>query len=372
MQFGNNLQACAHHLGAVLSTNFKKSSLIVAIGTLLAGAIGTSIAIALDLPAAPLLGAMLVTAGLAGGGVKLWVPDRLRDVGLLVIGLSLGSGFNAAMIEQAGTFAFSLSLLSVSIVASMLASSWILSRFWKHSSSTALLASAPGTLSLALAMAADGKGDSTTVICLQSMRLLMLAAFLPLLVSFMGAEGAGAGSSDVVLGWGVLVLLAGAGVLAALVFWRLNFPAPFLLGGMAVSAIAHIFDWVHGLPPFMVIVVGFALVGSASGARFSNIALSDLMRNLGAAFASVAVAALVSAVFAIATSSISGLPLAQIWVAYAPGGVEAMAAIGLALGFDPAFVALHHLFRISLLILILPIFVNFAVARGQKNAGANK
>ncbi|MCF4099205.1 AbrB family transcriptional regulator [Maritalea mediterranea] len=345
---------------------------MIAIKTLIVGFAGTGVALALDLPAAPLLGAMLATAALGWAGAKLYVPDRFRDIGLLVIGLSLGSGFTADMIEQAGTFAFSLSLLSVSIVLSMLASTWILARYWNHSTSTALLASAPGTLSLALAMAAEGKGDSTTVICLQSMRLLMLAAFLPLLVSFLGAEGAGAAGGDVVLGWNLLALLAIGGVFLALVFARFHLPAPFLLGGMVVSAVAHILEWAHGLPPFIIIVVGFALVGAASGARFSNIALRDLTKNIGGALASVALAALVSALFALVTSSVSDLPLAQVWVAYAPGGVEAMAAIGLALGFDPAFVALHHLFRISLLIVILPLFVSFAVARGQKNAGANK
>ncbi|TDQ67114.1 hypothetical protein ATL17_1121 [Maritalea mobilis] len=356
-----------HHfyiLGAALSQSTRFSKAILIAKSLLIGLAGSAIAYALNLPAAPLLGAMLATAIISWAGQKMSVPEQLRNVGLLVIGLSLGSGFTADMINDAQQFAVSLGLLSISIVLSMLASSWILARFWKQSSSTALLSSAPGTLSLALAMAAEGKGDSTTVICLQSMRLLMLAAFLPLLVSFMGAEGGAGAAGGQVFGWDVLAILTVLGVLLAFVFGRLNLPAPFLLGGMAVSAIAHIGEWAHGLPPFAIIFVGFALVGAASGARFANIARVDLVKNLGAAFASVAVAALVSAMFAILASALLGLPIAQIWVAYAPGGVEAMAAIGLALGFDPAFVALHHLFRISLLILILPIFVNLAAARG--------
>lgn len=348
-------------------TSFKP--FILPIKTLAVGALGAGLAVALNLPAAPLLGAMLATAALGWGGVRLSLPDRFRDAGLLVIGLSLGSGFTRDMLGDAGEYAFSLGLLSISIVVSMLASSWLLTRYWRQSATTALLASAPGTLSLALAMAAEGKGDSTTVICLQSMRLLMLAAFLPLLVSFMGADGSGGANADQVLSWTMLGLLTLLGILLGLVFGRLHFPAPFLLGGMVVSAIAHMAEWAHGLPPAMVIFLGFALVGAASGARFSNIALHDLVKNLGAAFASVAVAAAVSALFAFAASAASGLPLAQIWVAYAPGGVEAMAAIGLALGFDPAFVALHHLFRISLLIAILPLFVKIATNAGQKNAG---
>lgn len=354
-----------------MTTNFWQSPSFIAAKTLFAGLAGAGLAIALNLPAAPLLGALLATAALAWGGVRLLVPDPLREAGLLIIGLSLGAGFTGEMVEQAGQLGFSLVLLSASIVVSMLVSSWLLARFWHHSASTALLASAPGTLSLALALAAEGKGDSTAVICLQSMRLLMLAAFLPLLVSFLGAGGTDGGfAAEQVLSWGGLAVLSFVGILIALLFGRLGLPAPFLLGGMGVSAVAHIFEWVHGMPPSLIVLFGFAMVGTASGARFSNIALSALMKNLGAAFANVGAAALISALFAVAMSAFSGLPLAQVWVAYAPGGVEAMAAIGLALGFDPAFVALHHLFRISLLILILPVFVKIAVDFEQKKAGA--
>ena len=41
-----------------------------------------------------------------------------------------------------------------------------------------------------------------------------------------------------------------------------------------------------------------------------------------------------------------GLPFGQLWLAYAPGGVEAMAAMALALSLDPAFVGAHHVLRI--------------------------
>ena len=40
---------------------------------------------------------------------------------------------------------------------------------------------------------------------------------------------------------------------------------------------------------------------------------------------------------------------------YAPGGAEAMVAIGLSLGYDPAYVAVHHFARIFALLLIVPM-----------------
>ena len=40
------------------------------------------------------------------------------------------------------------------------------------------------------------------------------------------------------------------------------------------------------------------------------------------------------------------MPFGKTWLAYAPGGVEAMAAMALALRLDPAFVGAHHVLRI--------------------------
>lgn len=64
---------------------------------------------------------------------------------------------------------------------------------------------------------------------------------------------------------------------------------------------------------------------------------------------------MIAALFAALAANILGLPFGQLWVSYAPGGVEAMVAMALSLGYDSAFVATHHLFRIILLIFILPV-----------------
>ena len=51
------------------------------------------------------------------------------------------------------------------------------------------------------------------------------------------------------------------------------------------------------------------------------------------------------------------LPFGMVWVSFAPGGVEGMSAMALSLGYDPAYVATHHIFRLLLLLAILPLFV---------------
>jgi uncharacterized membrane protein AbrB (regulator of aidB expression) len=44
-------------------------------------------------------------------------------------------------------------------------------------------------------------------------------------------------------------------------------------------------------------------------------------------------------------------------MAFVPGGVEAMAAMAVLLGADPAFVAAHHVMRLFMLTALVPLLI---------------
>ena len=49
------------------------------------------------------------------------------------------------------------------------------------------------------------------------------------------------------------------------------------------------------------------------------------------------------------------MPIGQIWLGLSPGGLESMGALGIALGYDTAFIAAHHVFRLLLLTFAIPL-----------------
>ncbi len=322
--------------------------------TLIAGTTGAAALSLVGFPAAPLVGAALATTALAWGGMRLSLPNRLRDAGFLVIGVSLGSGFRNELLGQIGGWGLSLLVLCLSIYATVVISRFVLMRWYGQDRETALLASAPGTLSLALSMAVSGRGDATTVLVLQCMRLLILSAVLPLGMVLLGVEAGNAGAAANRLDPLPLIGVLAVGALVSWLIARRGFPAAYLLGGLLVSAVSHVSDLVHGTPPAWLLFAGFCVTGSVMGVRFTGLKLADILRFLKASATSVGAAALISMGFAAAVAAVTGLPFGQVWVAYAPGGVEAMAAIGLALDFDGAYVALHHLCRIAFLMALIP------------------
>jgi uncharacterized membrane protein AbrB (regulator of aidB expression) len=95
-------------------------------------------------------------------------------------------------------------------------------------------------------------------------------------------------------------------------------------------------------------------MGGLIGSRFAGTTLKELARvALGGIAVTIICIAVVSGIAYALTLSV-GMPFGQVWLGLAPGALEAMGALGIALGFDTAFIAAHHTARFFLLTLAIP------------------
>lgn len=318
---------------------------------------GAAVAALLGVPAGALMGAMLAVAVMAGLGRAVAVPVVARDLAFLVIGISLGAGIDATVLPQLAGWSVSLLGLAVALVATMAASTALLQRVFAVDRQTAVLASSPGTMSNAVAIAVEGKGDASAVMILQLMRLVILVTLVPPLAALLGAPEAATVAERPDMPLLALALLLALGLPLGRFLGRRGISAACLLTGIVLSGIGHGAGLVHGAAPAWMIFLGFTLTGAVLGTRIGKVDLRSAMTLAGAGAVVVGMALGMALVFALITQALTGLPLGQILIAYAPGGVEAMAAIGLALGYDPAFVAAHHFARILILLLLVPAFL---------------
>jgi uncharacterized protein len=222
---------------------------------------------------------------------------------------------------------------------------------------TAFFASAPGALSSVLAVASDTKADIVTVTMVQSFRLFMLVAVLPSFVSATGVSGVIPASFQI--GAGDLLIILVVGGVVALCLGRLGMAAPWIFGGMVVSATAHGSGVVAGDVPGYVMQAGFGLVGMYIGTRFSFITKQVFFNTLVFSFWAFLLGLSVAVLGALLTTWLTGTPFGQALVAYAPGGLEAMIILGVALGLDPVYVGLHHLIRFFGIALLIPFAVGW-------------
>ncbi|MBF0177273.1 MAG: AbrB family transcriptional regulator [Magnetococcales bacterium] len=337
-----------------LSLNKHRPTLL----TLGTGLCGGVLAHLMGLPAPALLGSTLVVSAAALSGQAMRTPVGLRHAAFTVIGCSLGSGFTPDFFARALLWPVSLLGQSLTLILIMLCSGWILTRFFGHSRQTAILASSPGGLSFAIALAAAGVGNGQAISVIQSLRLLFIVLGLPPLLLWIGLNGGeGTHKAPVLLthlqSLGLFMgayLLGNSGA-------RRRVPAAHIFAGMLLSGGLHGFGLLRGTFPVLLLNLGFVITGAVIGSRFRGVTRQDLRQFLGAATLTILTAITLSATAAWFMSHYLGISFGQVWIAYAPGGVEAMAAMAFSMGYDASFVATHHLFRILLLIGLVPFFL---------------
>ena len=328
-----------------------------AVPTLAIGAAGAALFWAVGFPAAVLTGPAAAVSLATLAGLRSHVPTWLRDAVFLVIGVTVGSTVTPEVVATALAWPLSLALLTVTLLLALVLARVMLVRSFGYDRLTALLAATPGHLSYVLGLSADLRADVPRVALVQSVRVLLLTLLVPVLLALWGAEGTGRLPDQGTIAFGVGVAVFALSIGAGLVLKRISVPAPLLLGAMAVSGLGHGTDMTPGtLPPWLT-VGAFVAMGCLIGTRFRGLDRSGLLGALAAGAATTLIACAIAAVGAVVAARLVGLSPAALLLAFAPGGVEVMAALAVETGLEPAFVAAHHVFRLILLSLVLPILI---------------
>lgn len=327
---------------------------------LVIGSGGAALFWVIGFPAALLTGPATAVSIAAIMGVRCIIPPALRDMVFLLIGVSIGSTVTPEVISTAMAWPLSLAVLLVTLVFVLLLAMFALERLFRFDRMTAMLSATPGHLSYVLGLSADIGADVPRVALVQSMRVLLLTLVVPVLVALWGVEGtAHLADRGIIAIWG-LALIFPLAIALGWVLKRLTIPAPLLLGAMAASALGQSSDLTPGALPAWVVGAAFIAMGSLIGTRFVG---ADRRRLLGALLAGLVctlIACGVAALGAVLAAELVDLPPAVLLLAFAPGGVEVMAAIAVETGLEPAFVAAHHVVRLLALTVMVPVMVVWA------------
>jgi membrane AbrB-like protein len=152
-----------------------------------------------------------------------------------------------------------------------------------------------------------------------------------------------------------LAILVAASTVVAIIAYRIRFPGGLLFGAMLTSAVLHGSGLIHAVMPWWAVNTAMVAMGAITGSRFANTPLRMLLNFVGAAFGSFAVAVTIAAAFAAVLISVLSLRAAEVMIAFAPGSVDAMMLLALALNLDPVYVGAHHLTRIFFVSLTMPL-----------------
>ncbi len=324
--------------------------------TILISATGGGLAAALGFPAGWLMGGALAVAIAALSGIKVALPGWLRDITFVATGLSMGASVARDFVAMMVQWPVTLAGLALELVLIISITGYVLRRFFGLDRGTAYLSSFPGHLSFVMSMAAAGVGDSRQIVIIQVIRILLLTICVPIGALFLpiGHFEETVVTAAPMAVTTLLPVAIGCGIVG-FILTRLRAPAGYVLGAMAFSIAAKLAGWFEGQIPPLLLTATFIMVGAMIGVRFNGITREEFWRAAKGGLIGTAIAVAISTTVVLAITPLVAMPFGQIWLGLSPGGLEAMGALGIALGFDTAFIAAHHVSRLLMLTFAIPL-----------------
>lgn len=329
---------------------------------LLALAIGVAGGLAAYFAGLPLpwmLGPMIANTAAAMLRAPIAGPDPLRIYVIPVIGVMLGSAVTAEIFGLLGTWLLTLALLPIFLACAAGISYAVYRRIGGYDPVTAFYSAMPGGLNEMLILGAEAGGDERRIALAHAARVLIIIVFVAIFFGlFVGVSSGGRGAVQWIGLYQITALdyaiLGACAVLGVLLGKRLGLPAAPVFGPMILSGVAHALGWVTVAPPTLFVIAAQITIGTIIGTRFVGATLAEIRRDIGLSGIASLLMLIAAVGFAEGIAWVSGIPLAQAFLAFSPGGLTEMSLLTLAMGQDVAYVSVMHIIRITLVIAVAP------------------
>ncbi|TFD92433.1 AbrB family transcriptional regulator [Jeotgalibacillus sp. R-1-5s-1] len=285
-------------------------------------------------------------------------PDILRSIGLVIIGIQMGTSFTAEAVKLMGLNLPLMLVLTLLVTGFATVCAWFLARLTGYSFETAVLGGFPGGLSQMVLLSEEIKGaDVSAVAFMQTIRILMVITVVPFLATyfFPGGLSSQVDSTVTVIPQIRDLIILGAGItLLILIMKKLHFPIPFMLGPLLAVTLFNVFIGNEFLVLDPLVAAAQVMLGTHLGLQMTGLRKLISVKPL----AYVVMINLLLITFCIflawVMNQLFSFTLIDTFLSAAPGGVAEMAITAYEVGADVSTVTSFHLFRI--------FFILFAAA----------
>lgn len=243
---------------------------------------------------------------------------------------------------------------------------------------TGALALVAGGASGLVAIARDLGGDDRVVAVVQYLRVGLITASMPLVVTLVfrppetvpapDPTVTGTGVAPWYLSVALVVVIAAVGTLLGR---AVRLPGAGLLGPLAVTVGLELTGLSFGLAvPVILVQLAYALIGWQAGLAFTREALRTIGRALPLAVLLIVVIGVGTAGLGVLLSHATGMSLLEGYLATSPGGVYAVLATAVETGVNVAFVISAQVLRILVMLFIAPLLARAMVAAMRRRGRA--
>lgn len=329
--------------------------------SLLIGLVGSLSFIYLKLPLPWLLGSITAVAIASRiSFIPIKNPKMLSPSARSMLGLMIGSAFTPSIIQYLGNYLVSLiMILPFTIIIAICGIFY----YWKilgHDKMTSFFSAMPGGLLEMVAIGESMGANVYKITLFQSTRLLLIIFSLPFIIEIVGGINLKGNRTITaplkeVPSIDLFILLCMA-ILGVFMAKKLRISAPYILGPMIVSMIAHLSGWVTSHPPDEIIKLVQVILGTSVGFVFRGVPFKEIVITILSTLGYFVILSIIAAIFIFIVATITHFDLLSIILAFAPGGQAEINLIAIVVAVNLPYVALHHVFRMFLIMGIAPLF----------------
>lgn len=319
--------------------------------------VGVAVFSLLGLPLPWLLGPMFSCLIAALLGVKLTGTPVVSESMRTILGLAVGASITVELLSQMGGYLGSLIAVPIFVFLIGAVGYPYFRRICGFDHATAYYSAMPGGLQDMLIFGEEAGGNIRALSLIHATRVLLVVSVLPFLFSFgMGTDlsqppGTPASNQS----WQEMAIM----VVLAIVGWRgakaFGMFGASILGPLILAAIASLTGIIDDRPPAEAILAAQFFIGFAVGVKYVGLTVTELRRIVVAGAGFVVILFAIAAGFMATLVGAFNYPVIETILAFSPGGQAEMAVLAIVMGADVAFVIIHHVVRLVVVLIAGPL-----------------
>jgi uncharacterized protein len=314
-----------------------------------------------------MMGSLLAMSIVQIAGAQFEAIPGGRDVGLVLVGMSLGLYFTPPVVAEVAAYGGYFVALGFAALGVGAASAAVLERVAGVDHATAFFGSMPGGAA-EMAMMGERYGAMVDRVAFaHSMRMLLVVTLVPTAITFAGFSATEDYRPIAVpfdlAGFAMLFALAAAGGAIAR---RMRIPTAYMMGPLVVTIALTVSEISLSSVPSGFTNAAQVLLGCVLGSKFQRSFLSAAPRFVAALVPSVALTLGLAALVGWAIARLSGAYLGTALLAAAPGGIAEMSITAKVLRIGVAFVTAAHIVRYAIVVLFSVIAFRLLARRRIK------
>ena len=338
--------------------------------TVVLGATGGVLAKKLRLPAAYMIGALIVVLVINLATSQLYFPRDLRTGVRLIAGSMIGSRVNRDNVRELRQVLVPGVMMLVYFMVLMVVNGLMLWKICGVDIATALFGSAPGGLTDMGLISGDFGANAAFVTVMQLVRLICVLFSYPFIFKYLAKRGfIATHNNDNIEGneadapdkksmvRGTLILTV-AGAVMGMLFYMVNFPAGTIVGAMLGSAAANIYFSNLRFDRRLRVITQICS-GAYIGTIVTRADMSLIVSSLPAILLMVANMLTLPFIFGYLIHRLTKLELGTSLFCVTPGGLQELSLLAEDMGLDVPKISIIHTFRGVTVLALCPTLIRF-------------